>query len=841
MPNRTARSSELQPSTGRTGDTAWTGIAQFDAEHKLAHVSSACLRHLPSIASVLAPGRDLKQILSLCREIAEAEEDVPESENSGDLPEPTSFLVVDPDSGRRIRVDCHLLPQGGALLTTTDRTGFEPADEILEAQTRWLERTESAVGVGHWVWSAKTRDFRCSLEAYRILGLAPGIIDLTDEAAVAIYHPDDRHLVRACLRRAFEKHQDYRFEARLQRPGGSLRYVIASGLCDFDGDGNLRAIFGTFQDITRQKRVEAALRESERRYRNLFDESPISIWEVSFSDVKRHLDQLVNDGIDDPVDYLKQEPDAMQAIVEMIKISDFNQATIDLYRAPDRLALMTGMKEFLELNYWDSFADTIGAFLRGEHRHVSECRERAFDGSELVVRIVRQLPEEFKGDWSRVIETVEDITEQKQAEAELRQANKMEAVGQLTGGLAHDFNNLLAVVLGNLELIGERIPDDEALRTLVEKALAAGERGATLTHRLLAFSRRQALSPQPLDANELLAGMVDMLDRTLGEAVEISLLSHEGLWNCIADPVQLETAILNLAINARDAMPHGGQLTIATDNAHIEASLPHRPEAVAAGDYVVLSVSDSGIGMPPDIQERVFEPFFTTKEVGKGSGLGLSMIYGFVRQSGGSVVLDSTPGKGTVVRIYLPRVSDDTDRISEPEEVASTYGGRGESVLLVEDDRKVRELVADQLVSLGYRVKTAADSHEAFGLVDATSAFDLLLTDVVLPGGMTGPEFAKLTQSRFPDLKVLLMSGYSTADSVQLDDVAVFGPPLKKPFRKQDLARAVREALGEEVGEEAADRTAAEDAAGANGVAQGIEATEKPGDNRPLEEAAYLS
>jgi len=794
----TAKVSEQGTGPDWAEEFSQTGVAHFDAQERLVHISDECVSHLPSIAARLAVGTDLKQTLNLCREIAEKRENIPPFQDRDGISQAlnkVSLNLLDPDCGRRIRAEFHSLPQGGVILTTTDKTGTKVSEENLEAQTRWLERTERAVGVGHWVWTADTRDFRCSLEAYRILGLAPGVVDLTDESAMAIYHPDDRHLVQACLRRAFNKHQDFRYEARLQRPGGSWRYVTATGLCDLDGEGNLRAIFGTFQDITRQKRVEGALRESERRYRNLFDESPISIWEVSWADVKLYLDELRHRGIDDPVAYLKQDQVAINAAVESIKICDFNQATIDLYRASDRLSFMTGMKDFLEETYWDSFVDSIEAFLHGEYRHISECRERAFDGTELIVRIVRQLPEDFKDDWSRIIETVEDITEQKQAEAELRQANKMEAVGQLTGGLAHDFNNLLAVVLGNLELIGERISDDEVIRNLVQKALSAGERGATLTHRLLAFSRRQALSPRPVEANELLAGMVDMLDRTLGEAVEISLLPRAGLWNCIADPVQLETAILNLAINARDAMPQGGHLTIETDNALVGQSLAGGSEAVAPGDYVVLSVSDSGIGMRPEIQERVFEPFFTTKEVGKGSGLGLSMIYGFVRQSGGAVTLESAPGKGTTVRIFLPRATERTDQITAQEELVSEFAGQGERVVVVEDDKKVRELVAEQLEGLGYCVMTAANSREALSLLEGEGTFDLLLSDVVLPGGMSGRDLAGLAQSRIPDLRVLLMSGYSAEDSDDKDNVAAFGSPLQKPFRRLELARALRAAL----------------------------------------------
>ncbi len=400
-----------------------------------------------------------------------------------------------------------------------------------------------------------------------------------------------------------------------------------------------------------------------------------------------------------------------------------------------------------------------------------------------------------------------DITADKAREAELeaaqerlRQSQKMEAVGQLTGGIAHDFNNLLQVVLGNLEILHRNLPEDAArLRRSAENAMNGARRAAVLTGRLLAFSRRQPLAPRPVDANGLVAGMSDLLGRTLGEAVRIETALADGLWRAEADPNQLENAILNLAVNARDAMPDGGTLFIETANARLDRAYAARNADAKPGEYVMIAVSDTGTGMDKQTMDRVFEPFFTTKEVGKGTGLGLSQVYGFVQQSGGHVRIRSKPGEGTGVRIYLPRSLGGTaEGAEESDGAAPPAGSRPETVLMVEDSAEVRAYSAEVLRELGYEVLEAADGPSALDLLgrSAGARVDLLFADVILPGGMTGTALDERARALRPGLKVLFTTGYarSAPDSAsgRLDPGTEI---IAKPFTYADLAARTRAVL----------------------------------------------
>ena len=386
-----------------------------------------------------------------------------------------------------------------------------------------------------------------------------------------------------------------------------------------------------------------------------------------------------------------------------------------------------------------------------------------------------------------------DISEQVETEEKLQQAQKLKAVGQLTGGVAHDFNNLLTVILGNSDILTDELRHNRHLLPLAEMTRSAAERAAELTKRLLAFARRQPLNPKTVDINKLVSGFESLLRRTLGEQIAIELVQGAGLWKANIDPSQLESALLNLAINSRDAMASGGWLTIETSNAHIDDSYASQHEEVAPGQYVLVAVSDTGEGIPKDLINRVFEPFFTTKDVGKGSGLGLSMIYGFVKQSGGHVKIYSELGEGTTVKLYLPRAKDDsqTASLETPVLVEPPHGK--ETILLVEDDEMVRSHVRSQLVELGYTVIEAADAVEALAAFAKGPAIDLLFTDIVMPGGVNGRKLADQLRAQSPTLKVLFMSGYTENAIVHHGrlDPGVF--LLNKPFRKQDLARKVRQ------------------------------------------------
>jgi signal transduction histidine kinase len=388
-----------------------------------------------------------------------------------------------------------------------------------------------------------------------------------------------------------------------------------------------------------------------------------------------------------------------------------------------------------------------------------------------------------------------DITEQRRAEEQLRQAQKMEAVGQLTGGVAHDFNNLLAVVMGNAELARDRLPDDDPLNAYLDSVMKAAKSGAELTQQLLAFSRIQTLRPRILDPNILIGGMITFLRRTLGKSIRIDTKRGADLGQVDADPAQLENAILNLAINARDAMPDGGTLTIETGAVELVDGRALDNTDLEAGPYVTLAVVYSGTGMYPEIVHRVFDPFFTTKDVGEGTGLGLSMVYGFVGQSGGHVEIESKVGRSTTVRLYLPKALEGGDIAGRAVEDGTEIRGAGEAVLVVEDDDAVRELALRVLESLGYRPIGAADGEAGLRALEQRSDLSLLLSDVVLPGGMNGPDLAAVARQRRPGLKVLFMSGYVEIAGTDADRLIGEDELVRKPFRKSELGEKMRAIL----------------------------------------------
>ena len=386
----------------------------------------------------------------------------------------------------------------------------------------------------------------------------------------------------------------------------------------------------------------------------------------------------------------------------------------------------------------------------------------------------------------------DEIEERNKVEASLRQAQKMEAVGHLTGGIAHDFNNLLMAIMGNLDLIKHRLADGRTdVELFAENALVASKRAAALTRRLLAFSRRQPLARQSVDVAVLIEDLQPVLRTTVGASVEVSFWGDDGLWQAWCDPHQLENALLNLIINARDAMPGGGLVKVTAANVVLDRREAAAVGAASAGDYVRITVEDKGQGMPPDVLERVFEPFFTTKPVGQGTGLGLSMLYGFVRQSGGAVQIMSTVGEGTEVVLLLPRLARAAAEAEQATHHDEPARGHGETVLLVEDESLIAGLIAEALADHGYQCLEARDAHEAMAIADSGQRIDLVVTDIGLPGGIDGLTLAAHLRSRSPGLKVLFASGHADADAVQ----AQGSPLLQKPFDMNRLIVEVRRAL----------------------------------------------
>ena len=392
-----------------------------------------------------------------------------------------------------------------------------------------------------------------------------------------------------------------------------------------------------------------------------------------------------------------------------------------------------------------------------------------------------------------------DITDRKRLEAQLRQAQKMEALGNLTGGMAHDFNNHLGVIILNLDLLREQVADNADAEELTDEALSAAMRGAELIRHLLAFARRQPLQPQRADVNRLVGEMARLLERVLGEEISVSVETDAAVWPTVIDPAQLESSLANLANNARDAMPDGGELRIATGNRTLDADYAAEHADVAAGDYVLVEISDTGIGMTPEVLAQVFDPFFTTKPQGQGTGLGLSMVYGFIKQSGGHINVYSEPGIGTTVRLYLPRAKP-AEAKSETVDVQPPVRGSGETVLIVEDNESMRRVAVRQLTDLGYCVIEAENAHAALEVLERNPA-DLLFSDVVMPHGMNGYELVRIARQRRPGLKALMTSGFPGRMLTETRDHGGIRL-LSKPYRRDDLSRAIQEVLQASVAEE---------------------------------------
>ncbi len=391
---------------------------------------------------------------------------------------------------------------------------------------------------------------------------------------------------------------------------------------------------------------------------------------------------------------------------------------------------------------------------------------------------------------------IRDVTERKEGDKArelLRQAQKMEAIGQLTGGLAHDFNNLLAIIIGNLDFIDERLAAHDPLREFIRPAIDAALHGSELTRQLLAFSRKQSLQPKLISVNGLVMHFSELIRRTIGERIELHMSLSPDAWNVYADPIQLENVLLNLSVNARDAMPEGGKIIYETKNIVLDTDYTAQHPDVAAGNYLLLSVSDTGCGINPDILDKVFDPFFTTKEIGKGSGLGLSMVYGFVKQSAGHIKIYSEPSHGTTIRIYLPPA--DGQIMTVPHDTPGITPNL-RKVLIVEDNPEVLKITSSMVESLGYHVVTAEHGEAALTLLRHSSDIDLLLTDVMLPGPLNGPALAKQAMLLRPAIKVIFNSGYAEHAIMESGLLEEGVPLLSKPFRKAQLAQKIAEVLG---------------------------------------------
>jgi signal transduction histidine kinase/CheY-like chemotaxis protein len=444
----------------------------------------------------------------------------------------------------------------------------------------------------------------------------------------------------------------------------------------------------------------------------------------------------------------------------------------------------------------DQQAEYDGLFeraLAGETLRDIRVQRRRKDGVLIDVSF-DAAPMHHAGGIKAVAYALSDITESNKLEQQLRQAQKMESIGQLTGGIAHDFNNMLTVVTGTIDILAEAVADRPELAAIAKLISEAADRGAELTSHLLAFARKQPLQPRETDINALMVESEKLLRPALGENVEIELSLEEAAWPALVDPGQLTTALLNLAVNARDAMADGGKLTLETGNVVLDQSYADANHDVTPGSYVMVAVSDTGAGIPEAIRQQVFEPFFTTKEVGKGTGLGLSMVYGFIKQSGGHIKVYSEEGHGTTFRLYLPQAGAEPQQIADALREPQVEGG-AETILIVEDDPIVRAAVIAQAQSLGYTTLAAANAAEALAIADSGAAFDLLFTDVIMPGQINGRRLAEEMAKRRSPLKVLFTSGFTENAMIHHGRLEPGVLLLAKPYRKSDLARMLRVAL----------------------------------------------
>jgi PAS domain S-box-containing protein len=657
-----------------------------------------------------------------------------------------------------------------------ERQERQRAEHALRVSETSAQLAIDAAGLGKWEVDPHTQQPEWDVRCKMLFGL-PVDAPVTHEQFLKQCHVEDRDRIERALRDAIRPGSEGKIseECRIiRRSDGEERWLSLTGRCFFEGDICTRFI-GMVADITERKNSETALQELNQT---------LTLRVARQTAERDHLWQLSQDllAVTNPSGVLLETNPAWSTLLGH-KMSEILGNTFAKFAHPEDAELIRRSIELASQQKLRPF----------------ECRLRCKDG------MYRWISWSAAPGHGCIYVVGRDVTEDKEALARLeeaqdalRQSQKMEAVGQLTGGVAHDFNNLLQVVVGNLETLQRRLPENLGrLRRAADHAMAGAQRAAHLTQHLLAFSRRQPLNPRPVAINNLVAGMSEMLQRTLGEQVEIETRLDADLWHVEIDENQLESALLNLAVNARDAMPQGGRLSIQTNNLELRENGVSDGADLHSGQYVVISVTDNGVGMTADVLARAFEPFFTTKSVGHGTGLGLSQVYGFVNQSGGNVKIASQPGLGTAIRIYLPRLDHFTEipREEEPRSMP-TERARG-TVLVVEDDPDVRGYTVDTIRDLGYEVLEARDGPSALKLLQSIpyGTIDLLFTDVVLPGGLNGQQLAERAVDSHPYLRVIFATGYAR-DAIVHDGRIDAGVQLiTKPFVYSELATRLRAVL----------------------------------------------
>lgn len=736
-------------------------------------------------------GTPPKDAVTLC-ELAERYQVTPEElrqQAEAYAPRPAEVIEV---AKRRLGTTARLLGEIVHRMITEK--------ELRESEQR-LEIALRGADLGFWHWNVATgtvsfNDRWAAMLGYRLDEVEPHL-----RAWEERLHPEERDEVLGKVQAHLDGDMPhYECEHRLRHKDGHWIWVLDRGrVVDRDSRGRPLVATGTHLDITERKKAEQVLRESEQSFRAIADCMPQIVWSTrpdGYHDYynRRWFEFTGADPADTEGEGWNPQfhPDDQERAWTVWRHS---LESGDPYEIEYRLRAADGSYRWT-LGRALPMRDASGRIVRWfgtctDIQEIVEARELQARASvrleELVAQRTRQLEDANR-------QLVHEMEERRQAEEALRHAQKMEAVGKLTGGVAHDFNNLLQVIAGNLQLLAKDIEGNGQAERRLGNALKGVERGAKLASQLLAFARRQPLEPKVVNLGRLMQGMGDMVRRAIGEEIEVETVIGGGLWNTFVDPAQVENAILNLAVNARDAMRGAGKLTIEAGNAKLDEDYARAHAEVKAGQYVMLAVTDTGCGMTADLVERVFEPFFTTKPEGQGTGLGLSMVYGFVKQSGGHVKIYSEVGHGTTIRIYLPRARQ--QEAAETEEPTGPVTGGTETVLVVEDDEQVRATVVEMLTDLGYRVLKASDGQSGLAIVNSGMPVDLLFTDVVMPGPVRSTELAKRAQEVLPNVAVVFTSGYTENAIVhggRLDEGVNL---LSKPYTREALARKVRHALG---------------------------------------------
>ncbi|MEA2912971.1 MAG: hypothetical protein QOJ15_5052 [Bradyrhizobium sp.] len=676
---------------------------------------------------------------------------------------------------------------GGVLVVCRDVTREYLAADALREREAELARVQQLGRIGGLEVDLRTGfGNRRSPEYLLIHGLPPDAANESHEAWVQRLHPEDREATEKIFRDAVAGDvRDYSVQYRIVRPSdGETRWISVKSTIERDENGKAIRLVGAHTDVTEQVVADLALRQSEEQFRRLADQ---------LAELNATLAQRVEEKT-------RERDRIWNVSQDLLVVADRDGVWRTVNPAWTKTLgwceaeLLNRTSEWLEHPDDGGLTRTeVNRLIQGNLTVKFEGRFRHKDGS------YRWLSWTGVPDQDHIYAVARDVTAEKASaerlkatEEALLQSQKMEAVGQLTGGIAHDFNNLLTGIVGSLDLLQTRLNQGrtENVARYISAAMTSANRAAALTHRLLAFARRQPLIPKSVDANQLVVSLEDLLRRTIGETIDLEIAAPDDLWCTLCDPNQLESALLNLAINARDAMPDGGKLTIATANARVGGLTAETP-ALLPGDYICIEVTDTGVGMSAEVAARAFDPFFTTKPIGQGTGLGLSMIYGFARQSNGHVTIDSRLGRGTSIKLYLPRHHGDIAASHASAARAAEHAATGETVLVVEDEPVVRGVILEMLHEEGYRTLEAVDGPSGLRILRTNGRVDLLITDVGLPG-MNGRQLADQARETRSGLKILFVTGY--AESVAISD-AFLQPGMEmitKPFDLDHMSRRVR-------------------------------------------------